>query len=480
MRPRPCGMGLERPGAPDTVPAPGALPWFFSFSTAWDRVPPRIIFGCETISSDMRETRREPSMASIKSPHKKSMKVKREAPEPEAMTPAERRRRAKADAKKTLSKTAKIVLVLIGAAAMLLSVTAMACSGVLNQVSSKQSYELTGGVAATVNGVNITEDTVTKQIMSTRTSGGYADDAAWAQYLAKQGLTPESYREQVINGLARQFLITQAVKDENVTVSSEDVDKAYNASVEQYGGADNFKKLIAAMGYTESTYRDNIRTNLEQQKLRETVAKTEDPTDDEVLSYFNANISTYNDARRSSNLLIKVDSKASDEEKAKAKEKAQGILDKINAGEISFEDAVKESSDDAGSKESGGDVGWDKLTRFVTEYQTALSALSKDQVSGIVETTYGYHIIKCTDVFKLDGAATSIDQLPSEFQTYIKNILKTQAETTAYNKWLTDYTEKADIKINPMPENVPYNVDLSLASQAGSAPAAAPAGSASE
>lgn len=417
-------------------------------------------------------------MASIKPPHKKSMKVKREAPEAEPTTPGERRRRAKADAKKTLSKTAKIVLVLIGAAAMLLSVTAMACSGVLNQIGNKQSYELTGGVAATVNGVNITEDTVTKQIMSARTSGGYTDDAAWAKYLVGQGLTPETYREQVINGLARQFLLTQAVKDENITVSNDEVEKSYNESVEQYGGADNFKKLITAMGYTEDTYRDNIRTTLEQQKLREAVAKTEDPTNDEILSYFNANIATYNDARRSSNLLIKVDTNASDEDKAKAKEKAQSILDKINAGELSFEDAVKENSDDTGSKEKGGDVGWDKLTRFVTEYQTALSALSKDQISGIVETTYGYHIIKCTDVFNLDGEATSVDQLPSEFQDYIKNILKTQAETTAYNEWLTEYTKKADIKINPMPENVPYNVDLSLADQAGSAATTTTAGSA--
>lgn len=401
-------------------------------------------------------------MASTKRPNKKSMKVKRETAEEAAVTPGARRRNAKAQAKKTLSKTAKIVLVLIGAAAMLLSVTAMACSGVLNQWSSNNSssYQLTGGVAATVNGVNITEDTVTKQIMSARTSSGSTDDAAWAQYLVNQGLTPESYREQVINSLARQFLLTQAVKDENITVSDDDINSAYDKAVEQYGGEESFKKLITSMGYTEDSYRSSIRSNLEQQKLRETVANTQDPTDEEILSYFNANISTYNDARRSSNLLIKVDSSASDEDKAAAQQKAQEILDKINAGEISFEDAVKEYSDDTGSKGDGGDVGWDKLTSFATEYQTALSALSKDQVSGVVQTSYGYHIIKCTDTFKLDGEATSIDQLPSEFKTYISNVVKTQATNTAYNTWMDDYVKKADIKINPMPENVPYNVSL--------------------
>ncbi len=48
---------------------------------------------------------------------------------------------------------------------MVLSVTSVACSGILNQVSNGNGYELTGGVAATVNGVKITEDTVTKQII---------------------------------------------------------------------------------------------------------------------------------------------------------------------------------------------------------------------------------------------------------------------------------------------------------------------------
>ena len=97
----------------------------------------------------------------------------------------------KREHKEKMGKVAKYVLVAIGCAAMLLSVTAMACSGVLNQVSSGgDSYHLTGGVAAEVNGVNITEDTVTKQIMSTRESGGYDTDEAWATYLSSQGQTP--------------------------------------------------------------------------------------------------------------------------------------------------------------------------------------------------------------------------------------------------------------------------------------------------
>ena len=127
---------------------------------------------------------------------------------------------------------------------------------------------------------------------------------------------------------------------------------------------------------------------------------------------------------------------------------------------MSFADAAKEYSEDTGSAKDGGDVGWDKLTTFVTDYQDALSGLSKGQVSGLVKTTYGYHIIECTDVFKVDGEVKKAKEVPEEIRTYISNILKTQAEGAAYSEWWTEYKEKADIVINEMPESVPYNVSL--------------------
>lgn len=408
----------------------------------------------------------------------KNMKVKRDAPE-EAAAPATKGERKKA-AKKTLSKTAKIVLVVIGCAAMLLSVTAMACSGVLNEATNQEDYQLTGGVAGTVNGVNITEDTVTKQIMGMRTSMGYDDDAAWAQYLVDQGMTPESYREQVIRSLAREYLMTEAVTTEGITVSDEEIQEAWDSAVEQYGDEETFKQLLSAMGYDEDSYKETLKSQLEQDKLEEKVAPAKDATDEEILSYFNENFDTYNDARRSENLLIKVASDASDEDKASAKEKAEDIKKKIDAGELSFEDAVDQYSEDEGSKENKGDVGWDRLTSFVTEYQQALNGLKKGEVSDVVETSYGYHLIKCTDTFKLDGKATKIDQLPGEYQTYIGNVVKTQSQQTAYSEWLNDYVDKADVQINDMPADVPYNVSLDGVTPSTSGSAASAASGSSE
>lgn len=390
---------------------------------------------------------------------KKNMKIKREEKEAPEPTKAERKKEAKAK----ITKTGKIVLVMIGVAAMLLSVTAMACSGLLNQANSKEEYHLTGGVAATVDGTNITEDTISKQIMSTRTSGGYEDDAAWASYLKGQGKTPESLREETIRTVAGNFLLSKAIEEYDITVSDEDVNESFENAAANYGGTESMMELLSQLGYTEASYKATIKSSLEQQKLKEEVAPEKEPTDEEILAYFNDNVSTYNDARRSSNLLVKVDSDASDEDKEKARATAQEALDKINSGELSFEDAVEKYSEDTGSKDDGGDVGWDKLTSFVTEYQDALTALSKDQISGIVETTYGYHIIKCTDYFHVDEKADSIDQIPSEIKDAIVSSLKSSQVEEDYNAWLESYIDKSDLKINAMPADVPYNVDMDAA-----------------
>ena len=358
-----------------------------------------------------------------------------------APTPEQQARAASSSRKKArktrMSKTVKIVLVVIGVLAMLLSVSAMACSGLMSQAEDTGSgYKLTGGVAATINGTNLTEDTVTKQIMSMRTSYGYTKDEDWAQYLVDNDLTPKKYRKQLIDSYTQQILLQQAQKENGVTVSDEEVEKAWKDACKSAGGAKTFKETLKTYGYTEDTYKDSLKESLAQQKLKDAVAPTSKPKDSEIVDYINENLSNYNDARRSSNILIKVDSDASDEDKAAAKAKAQECLDKINSGELSFEDAVEQYSDDTGSKEKKGDV------------------------SDVVESTYGYHIIKCTDYFHVDNQVDDIKQVPKAIKKYVSNVVKTQAASTAYSEWLEQYKKDADITVNPMPKDVPYNVSL--------------------
>ena len=112
----------------------------------------------------------------------------------------------------------------------------------------------------------------------------------------------------------------------------------------------------------------------------------DDPSDEDVLSYAQTYISSFDGAKRSSHILFDADDT----------ETAQSVLDQINAGTLDFAEAAKTYSKDS-SAQNGGDVGWDKLNSFVSEYTAGLADLSKGQVSGLVTSSYGIHIIKCTD-----------------------------------------------------------------------------------
>jgi peptidyl-prolyl cis-trans isomerase C len=96
---------------------------------------------------------------------------------------------------------------------------------------------------------------------------------------------------------------------------------------------------------------------------------------------------------RARHILIKVDKSASVEDKDKAKEKLEGILKRIKAGE-DFAKLATEASDDPGSKIKGGDLGFFPKGRMVPPFEQAAFSLKPGEISEIVETPFGFHIIK--------------------------------------------------------------------------------------
>ena len=120
-------------------------------------------------------------------------------------------------------------------------------------------------------------------------------------------------------------------------------------------------------------------------------------------------------------------------------------------------------------------MGWNNLSNFVTEYSDTLATLNVGDVSGLVPSTYGIHIITCTEQFEAPETLTSLDQLPTEFQDALRNAVKTSNESQAYYTWLEGQRESADIVINEMPEGLPYYVDMANFPKDGADDAAATA-----
>lgn len=313
------------------------------------------------------------------------------------------------------------------------------------------NYGYTGGVAATVNGSEIEEDTITKYIQDFRTSSDLASDQDWANWMNENSLDPSTVRSQVIDYYTEVELKKQACDEKGISVDQSEVDDHIESMKSNYSSDEEWQSALSSTGISEDQYRQAIEEGFRDEALMENVAGDSAEADDSgVLEMLNTYYTMFDGAKRSSHILFSSDDEAT----------AQEVLDQINAGTLDFADAAKQYSTDTASAENGGDVGWDATNTFVDAYTTALGELSKGEVSGLVTSDYGIHIIKCTDEFSCDGTADSLDDYPSEFVDYISNIVKSQNQSSAYNDWFTSYKDQADIQINDMPEDVPYNLDM--------------------
>ena len=313
------------------------------------------------------------------------------------------------------------------------------------------NYGYTGGVAATVNGAEIQEDTITKYIQDFRTSSDLTSDDDWGNWMKENSFDPATVRDQVIDYYVENELKKQACDEKGITVERSQVDDEINNMKANYDSDDAWKQALSSAGLTEDQYRESVEAGLLDKALEDAVAGDAATADDsKVLDMLNTYYTMCNGAKKSSHILF-----ASGDT-----EKAQEVLDQINAGTLDFAEAAKQYSTDTASAADGGNVGWDAINSFVTDYTDALDGLSVGQVSGLVTSDYGIHIIKCTDEFTCDGKATSLSAYPQEFVDYISNIVKDQSKSTAYSNWFNDYKAQADIQDNDMPENVPYNLDM--------------------
>lgn len=308
---------------------------------------------------------------------------------------------------------------------------------------------LTGGVAATVNGEEIPEDDVTRWANSIRNSQNLMDDdAGWAQYLSEQKMTPTSMRYNFLASKINQELVEQYAEERDSVATEEQIDAAVQKMRDNYSSDEAWEDALDGAGFDdEQDYRDALAYSIAYENLTKTFKAELAQEKPEYMT----ELTKYDGAKKSSHILFALEDE----------ETAQQVLDQLNEGALDFEAAAKQYSTDTGSAEKGGDVGWDKLTTFVEPYQTALDGLEKDQMSGLVESEFGYHIIMCTDVFEAPESAESLADVPQEIETKVEETVDLSEAGTKTTDWIDEKREEADVVINPMPENVPYNVDMS-------------------
>jgi len=160
--------------------------------------------------------------------------------------------------------------------------------------------------------------------------------------------------------------------------------------------------------------------------------------------YYEENASRYTVAeeRRASHILINVDAKASAADMAKAKERAQALLDQLRKKPDSFAELARENSEDPGSAQRGGDLDWFGRGAMVKPFDDAVFAMKQGEVSDLVPTDFGYHIIQLTGV--RGGDKKAFDDVRAEIETEVRRSLAQRKYAEAAEQFSNMVYEQPD------------------------------------
>lgn len=329
---------------------------------------------------------------------------------------------------------------------------ATGCSSSNNDGPLKTDTGLTGTVAATVNGVEIPEDKITRSINNLRLNYGYEEDDKFAEYLNMTGETPSSLRDNYLETLIDQELIRQFAGDEGCAATDEEIQEQVDKVRANYSSDEAWNEALSGSGYAdEQAYRDDLKYSIGEKKLKDHFAEQSEVSEEALLEEAQSQLNGKGTMRKSSHILFKADDQAT----------ALDVLSKLQSGELDFAEAAQTYSTDTGSAADGGNVGWDGMTSFVEEYQTALDGLSVGQMTELVESEYGYHIIKCTDMVTLPDEITTTAGIPDDIMADIRTSASESSSDDALKEWTDGKQESSEVVINDMPENLPYDVDMS-------------------
>jgi peptidyl-prolyl cis-trans isomerase C len=257
-------------------------------------------------------------------------------------------------------------------------------------------------VAVTVNGVAITEGDVTALIKPQ------------LEMIAKQSsqLPPaiaEQYRKQLrqqaLEQLMRRELLDQKIKQANITVTDEEAIAKMREIVSGSGellSLEETRKQVEQYGQDFEQLKEDVRKSLARSKFMETQwAGKINVTEDDAKKYYDQNRKQFEipEQIRASHILIGFETNDPNvdpnQAKAKAKAKAEDLLKQIKGGADFAELARAYSSCPSAPK--GGDLGFFPRGKTTPSFEKAAFELEVGQISDVVETEYGYHIIKVTD-----------------------------------------------------------------------------------
>ena len=258
---------------------------------------------------------------------------------------------------------------------------------------------------------------------------------------------PPERRDEILRGVLDQLvvytLLKQEAKARNIVVEPAEVEQQIDEMRKQMGGDGNFQKAMKAQGMTIERLRSDARTEMAIAKMMNAqVASAAPATDAEAKEFYDKNPDKFKrpESVRASHILIGVKKDATDADKAQARGRIDQILKRAKAGE-DFAVLAREQSQDTGSAAQGGDLNYFVKGQMVQPFDQVAFALKPNEISDVVTTEFGYHIIKVVD--HKPAGALPLDEVSAN----IKQFLTEQKKQQTAEAFITQLKQKSKVEV---------------------------------
>lgn len=298
-------------------------------------------------------------------------------------------------------------------------------------------------IAVTVNGVEITEDRVNEIIepqLAAMAKQGQERQPEFMEQM-KKVLRPQAIEKMIV-----EQLLDEKAKQAHINITEQDVNNQLEEIAAKHSpplSVDDFKQKMENFGIPFDKIKEQIQRRMVFEKLLEAEFTNEiNVTEEDAKNHYDQNLNRYKTPEqvKASHILIKVDTtdpnSDPNEVKAIARAKAEDLLKQIQAG-ADFAGLAKANSD-CPSAENGGDLGFFDKGKMVPPFEKAAFELEVGQVSDIVETSFGYHIIKVTD--HKGASTTTFEQAKDEIMERLKQ--------TRQRELAAKYVKKLQVEAN--------------------------------
>ncbi|SHJ08368.1 peptidylprolyl isomerase [Lutispora thermophila] len=236
-------------------------------------------------------------------------------------------------------------------------------------------------------------------------------------------------KEKVLDQLISDKVQMKKAQEMGITVTDEEIDAEVDKWKKLFNSDEKYIEFLTSLNIDEEYFRDNLKKDLVKNKMKEELTKNVEIADEELADYYGRHINEFYKVKASHILLD-------------TEEEARKILERVKAGE-DFNALAKEYSTDPSAKQNSGSLGYFRQGDMVESFEQAAFALKPGEISDIVKSEYGYHIIKVEE--------KSIDKF-EDVKNELRNALITEKKSKSYDEALEEMM--SNVKIEKFPENL--------------------------